>query len=85
MSLDRFTRLDDLGIIWSALEAKWEDGFAELLRYQKEHGNCKVNSTHVTNNGYKLGSWVSVQRKRLHQTADQIQRLDDLGFVWKVK
>ena len=50
-----------------------------LLQYQKEHGDCRVNTRS------ELGKWVSSQRtsrvkKSLGDTRTQL--LDKLGFLW---
>lgn len=40
-----------------------------------------------TASDFKLGSWVANQRGAYNNnqlTPDRIQRLDDLGFVWRV-
>ena len=67
------------------LTAKWEEGFASLKAYKKEHKDCSVPALFKTNEGFTLGQWVSTQRavnitgKLISQ---RVQRLDELGFVW---
>jgi hypothetical protein len=53
--------------------------------YVKEHEHCRVLATHITADGYRLGQWVKVQRRRRKNNkmpAEQKDRLDALGFVW---
>ena len=56
----------------------------------EKHGDCLVSQGkgHLTSQGKNLGIWVEKQRadyKNGKLTAEQIARLDKLGFVWKTK
>ena len=83
LSLDRFNRLDKLGIIWNHLDQRWEEGFLALKFYKEEQGNCLVHISYKTICGFTLGSWVSTQRRTKETLkTDRIDRLDQLGFVW---
>lgn len=57
-----------------------------LLRdYCEEYGNCDVPIAYKTKDGYKLGQWVSDQRKRKLLLSDkQRKMLEDLGFKWDI-
>jgi len=80
---DRVKRLDALGFVWNELAAQWEDGFAHLEQYVIKHGNARVRSTFTSDDGYKLGQWVSVRRKiGNNNSVENTARLDSLGFVW---
>jgi superfamily II DNA or RNA helicase/DNA-binding TFAR19-related protein (PDSD5 family) len=88
LSDDRKQRLDALGFIWDPTHEAWEQGFRELHSYQKEHGNCTVGSTYITDTGYKLGQWVSAQRSAFSTSSlplERKQRLESLGFVWDLQ
>jgi hypothetical protein len=74
-----------------ASEQKWMEKYNVLVKYRKNHGDCKVP------NRFKddppLGNWVFNQRKRYHEvTADglpnleesRIKRLERIGFVWEI-
>ena len=85
LSDERKQRLDALGFIWDRLEQQWEEGFQELSVYHREHGNCFVPSIFIAESGFRLGNWVSSQRKALKENKlsyERRQRLDALGFVW---
>ena len=83
---ERIQRLDDLGFVWDPLAEQWEEGFSELASYKNANNDCRVPVEYKTASGFNLGSWVGNQRRNKDQfTPDRIQRLDDLGFVWKVK
>ena len=84
---EQIQRLDDLGFVWDVLEHLWEQGINRLQAYKSEHGHVLVPFDYETSDGFKLGVWVSQKRvaKSKGKLGDeQIQRLDDLGFVWDV-
>eukprot|EP00438_Fugacium_kawagutii_P017890 Skav201907 [mRNA] locus=scaffold3992:66369:67490:+ [translate_table: standard] len=82
---DQIERLDELGFVWNPHREQWENGYEELQKYKAEHGDVWVPQSYQTANGSNLGTWVTKQRtlKKLDKlTQDQIERLDELGFVW---
>jgi superfamily II DNA or RNA helicase len=83
MPSTRRQRLNELGFVWNARDAAWEDGFNHLKIYEDRNGHCQVPKTYKEN-GFELGSWVSVQRANKSQmSVERRQRLNELGFVWK--
>ena len=64
MPLEQKDRLDELGFVWDVLSEQWEEGFQHLQAYVNEHGHCRVLATHICADGYRLGQWVKVQRRR---------------------
>jgi len=67
---------------------KWESMFDSLKEYKIEHGSCKVPVT-LKNS---LSKWVTTQRveykklqdgKKSRLTLPQLQKLNDLGFVFQ--
>lgn len=53
-----------------------------MAAFRNREGHCRVPISHVEN-GYKLGSWVSVQRKSGEvMPSERKRRLDALGFDW---
>ncbi|PJE00630.1 DEAD/DEAH box helicase [Mycobacterium sp.] len=67
----------------------WEFWFGLLQRYVDEHGTALVLQAHVTDVGYRLGTWVTTQRLqrskgRLSETRQKL--LDALpGWSWDPK
>ena len=85
LSADRIQRLENLGFVWDSYEGAWEEGFTQLAAYKATHGHCNVPQLFITENGMKLGQWVINQRANYSHSklsADRIQRLENLGFVW---
>ena len=85
LSSERCFRLNKVGFVWDPKTLQWEEGFQYLVAYKDEFGDCRVRDKSKYRN-YNLGSWVSKQRsKKGKLTPEQISRLDELGFVWKLK
>ena len=82
ISHDRIKRLDSLGFSWDPLAEQWEESFAALQRFHAREGHFRVPAN-LKVDGLKLGAWASGQRQKKGQlSAEQIQRLDDIGFNW---
>ena len=82
LSVDKVNRLDSIGFTWDPISEQWEIGFAALAAFHQRHGHCRVAKS-TTSPDLKVGTWVRTQRKnKLRLTADQIRRLDSLGFSW---
>jgi Helicase associated domain len=83
MPVERRQQLDELGFVWDAREATWEDGFICLKAYKEREGHCRVPDRHLEN-GFRLGQWVGAQRIHRDDLSDEHrQRLNELGFVWE--
>ena len=85
LPLERQRRLDAIGFIWDRRDDKWEQGFAALLNFKRREGHCRVPQFHVEEK-YRLGKWVSTQRKNRKMkimSAERVARLNKIGFVWR--
>ncbi|GMH85539.1 hypothetical protein TrST_g10508 [Triparma strigata] len=85
LSADRLGMLEEVGFVWDPYEAAWEENFQSLVNYKKEEGDCLVQATFKTVEGLTLGSWVSGQRvayKNGKLSADRVEMLEEIGFVW---
>ena len=72
-------------------DTKWEIMLDRLLEFKKRYGNCLVPNRYKDD--FKLGSWVSTQRKQYKALAcgrydsttlpaSRINRLNEIGFAW---
>jgi Helicase associated domain len=85
LSAERKRRLDKLGFDWGRQDDLWERGFANLLKFKRREGHCRVPAVHKEEN-YNLGYWVSTQRRnRKEMSAERKARLNKVGFEWKPK
>src|SRR5262249_36548895 len=57
LSEARRQQLDEVGFVWDALDAAWEEGLGYLKMYKERKGHCRVPATHKEN-GFRLGQWV---------------------------
>lgn len=67
-----------------ALDQLWESKLAELVRFKKKHGHCRIPST--DSRWHSLFRWA--ERQRQHWRAGRLPKahrrpLDKLGFSWK--
>ena len=86
ISLDRLTRLENLGFVWDQLTTSWAEMFAELTAYKQTHGDCNVPRDWAGNP--ELATWCSTQRKtykRNKLAADRVKRLEEIGFHFHVR
>ena len=62
LDADRQHRLEQLlGWTWDPHGDRWQQGFAQLLRYVESHGHAQVPQSYTAND-YRLGAWVHQQR-----------------------
>jgi hypothetical protein len=70
-------------------QAAWEEGFTSLKLFVEREGHSQVPLHHETDNAFRLGGWVSRQRKNFKADKldpDRRQRLEALpGWVWKIE
>jgi hypothetical protein len=82
---ERVRQLDVLGMVWDLPDAAFERGFEALRAYVVERGHADVFWQHITAAGYRLGPFVSEQRKAYKAgrlTPERVRRLEELGVVW---
>jgi hypothetical protein len=88
MRPDRRQRLEALsGWSWKPQSDLWEVGFSSLMHFSEREGHCRVPQSYKTEEGYRLGQWVKVQRNNKNRMGShRRQRLEALpGWTWKVR
>jgi superfamily II DNA or RNA helicase len=90
LSADKIKRLEALpGWTWDAVAELFDIGFAALQTYVKKYGHARVPLSYETDDGFKLGVWVSsrrVDRKFGTLSTDQLERLNAIPeWVWNAQ
>ena len=87
---EKIKLLNSIGMVWNVADVLWEQYYTAASKYYEEHGNLNVPSTYVTDDGIKLGGWISsVKSARLknsknYQLSDeQIEALNRIGMDWR--
>ena len=87
-TLSRMKRLEEIGIDFGEMkghEICWDDNYAALQQYKAQHGDCNIPSQSAEHP--ILAVWVRGQRVQMKAgtlTAQQIDRLTNLGFIWNL-
>ncbi|MEN8135919.1 MAG: Helicase associated domain protein [Thermodesulfobacteriota bacterium] len=71
-------KLDEIGIAWNVLEAKWEEKLSALKKFYDVHGHFRVSQRGEQKS---LGFWVSKIRRQ-RPTPERLKRLESIGFDW---
>jgi len=81
----KVAELDALGMVWDPVDANYRAAVAHLRAYVARKGHANVPATHVTDDGFMLGSWVSSRRSERNTgtlTTARVVELTGLGMVW---
>ena len=74
---------------WTPNETRWEDSFRRLEKYAKNNGHACPPQKYEDTDGYRLGTWVSLQRQLEAKGTlspdlrDRLQKLP--GWEWTPK
>lgn len=87
LAFEKKVKLNELGFVW---ECHMKYSFAKVIElleeYKKEYGNLLVPAKYYTADGMKLGSIVrNIRLGARKTTSEQKAKLNQLGFVWKVR
>lgn len=87
LTKERQEKLESIGIKWeSVLVRNWMQYYEVAKWYYAKHGNLNVHAEYVTDDGVRLGTWISGQRYNLKKrriTDEQIRLLDEIGMSWQ--
>ncbi|CAM8278074.1 Helicase associated domain protein [Candidatus Methylopumilus planktonicus] len=85
LTFNQKKELNDLGFIWNASnKVEWNEIYKYLQIFKKEFGHCKVEKEYLSSDGFRLGYHVQKirQNKKEYITVEEVNKLNDLGFVW---
>ena len=81
-------KLEAIGMVWdSSAKQSFDRGYEELKKYAAQYKNADVKADYVTENGFRLGSWIGNLRQKYANhsdtlTEEQIASLNELGMIW---
>ena len=81
INLDKLTQSIDVEIL-ERLGVTWDRWIGLLKKYKKREGHCRVPTFH-SEDSFKLGRWVSVQRANKEELSPiRVNQLNDIDFIW---
>lgn len=92
LSSEQIHRLEQIGMNWGERNyRRWMEQYHAAECYYREHGNLDVPAGHVTEDGIKLGKWMTTLRHarrensdvRTKLTPERIVMLDAIGMLWE--
>ncbi len=87
LSVDKIELLEKIGMVWSVFDEQWFEYYDLAINYYNANGNLLIPLLYITNEGVKLGSWISTQR-RLYKCGklsnEKVSLLESIGMVWSV-
>ncbi len=82
-------KLDSIGMVWDARDAKWAAAYQQAVAYYKAHGHLHAAANYKTDeNGFCLGDWLRRMREWRASndpklTPDRRALLDQIGMEWE--
>lgn len=89
LSKDQISRLESIGIVWNPYDDRWMQMYLLAKKYFLEHSHLEIPAVYRTENGVKLGMWLTTQRTanrgnpNYHMTDWRHSMLDKIGIDWK--
>ena len=80
--------LDKVGMTWE-LEQPWQTGYEHAKQYFEKYKNLEVPNAYISQDGYRLGKWISNQRSAYKKreeglNKEKIKKLQEIGMIWDV-
>ena len=87
LSEEKKRRLEEIGMKWDSVKDRTWMLFFELAKeYYQRHGNLNINAKYETEDGVKLGTWISSQRYSYNNgnlSDERIALLESIGMSWQ--
>lgn len=88
VTLAHIKKLDSIGMVWDARDAKWGTAYQQAKAYYKAHGNLHAAANYKSDEtGFCLGDWLRRMREwdTTHDpklTPERRAMLDKIGMEW---
>jgi len=85
LTTTRIAELNALEMVWDTYEARYRSGVDHLRAYTAREGHARVPDSHVTDDGFTLGTWVRARRREHKKgtlSTARIAELNALGMMW---
>jgi len=82
LSDKQIQQLEELGFVWDIIEESWNQLFTQLIKFKKEFKHVNVPSSHDNQWLVTRISSVRASYRDNKLSDEQIQQLEELGFVW---
>ena len=82
---EQIARLESIGMIWDVTADTWDKGYEEAKTFYERNHDLIVPRDYISENGFKLGSWISHMREKYRNNKlghEQIEKLTQIGMVW---
>lgn len=87
LSDEQIRLLSELGMVWqNNHDAAWEKGYVHAKAYYDSNGNLDVPTSFKSDDGFKLGGWISNQREKYAtgtMKKERLDRLNAIGMIWQ--
>ena len=92
LTQEQMEQLESIGMKWKVgktkiEQLKWEEAYELAKVYYDEKGDLLVPQGYISEDGFKLGTWITTQRqayKKSNLAQEQIELLESIGMKWKV-
>lgn len=97
LSKERVEALDKINMCWESIETikaeiHWNKMYDAAREYYDKHGNINVPEGYVTENGLKLHTWISQQRRiirgkikhSIKYTDERLAMMDAIGMHYDI-
>lgn len=81
----RIESLNEIGMVWDALEFRWEEAYKRAAAFYGENGHLELPRYYGKEREFDLYEWVMSQRNKYRSgelSEDKIRRLEAIGMDW---
>lgn len=85
LSVRRIEQLNAIGMCWQRQQERWETALCRVKKYRAKHGDANLPAGYIAADGFRLGDWLSVQRRLYREgrlPKERAEQLEELGICW---